>query len=714
MTKKKFASPLSLIIALTIIAIAGQIIFFVIHYKVSDLLDSFVQSTLKTEMFHAVILFPIIGFILIQIMSYCLFIAWNWFASTSISELFNLSQKMRFWLTIFIWFSCSAMVLSLNNYFFQDSFFAELIPISFYVLYISLFFFSFTALLAYVNCFLHKSHLITASLFLALVLVFCGFHFYNQYQSQLYPKSESSSSQPNIIFIGLDSVRPDFVNFYSKRKINTPHIDAFLNAATIFNEAYTPLARTFTSWMSILTSLHPKNSHARINLADPEGIKAEETLAKRLKGVGYETIYATDEKRFSNITERYGFDHIIGPDIGINDFVIGGLNDFPLTNLLIDTSLGRILFPYNYANRAAAITYDPENFLELVKLGLTNRTHKPLFLAIHFCISHWPYTWAQDNQPQNFTLPERYQSSVEAVDKQLGELLVILQKNKLLDHSIVVLLSDHGTTVGLLGDRTIAEKNYVGDRSKIKLVKVFKLSTTTQDNNAARENNFTINTSYGQGTDILSLKQYHILLAFKGFGIKTHPQQINERVSLVDIAPTILDFLNLSPFKKTDGFSLKGFLLNTSFPNLASRPLFLETGFSVSEIEKKDIHADKVIKQSIRIYALNPFTGQLFVPKASEKNVNRDKEYAILKGDWLLASLPESKRLRLALSSKNTLSKKLELTTETKPAYFVIANIRNGNWSIGLDSPIAKQAPLKDLLQQFKEFYGDEIKGVKS
>ena len=60
----------------------------------------------------------------------------------------------------------------------------------------------------------------------------------------------------------------------------------------------------------------------------------------------------TDEKRFS-ITEHYGFDRLVGPGIGVNDFILGGLAIF--LNESFNTSLGRVLFPFNYANRAAAI-----------------------------------------------------------------------------------------------------------------------------------------------------------------------------------------------------------------------------------------------------------------------------------------------------------------------------------------------------------------------
>jgi arylsulfatase A-like enzyme len=507
------------------------------------------------------------------------------------------------------------------------------------------------------------------------------------------------NTQPNIIFIGLDSVRPDHLSFFNKKINKTPHVDNFLTQATVFTHAYTPLARTFPAWLSILTGKYPKHNHARSNLADPALVLENENLAKRLQANGYETFYATDEKRFSNITEQYGFDHVLGPHMGVNDFILGGLTDFPLTNLVINTALGKLLFPYNFANRAAAITYEPERFLQLVQLGLQHRTKKPVFLAVHLCVTHWPFTWARDKQASTLLLPERYESSVQEVDKQLGQLLQILKAQGLLEHSLVVLLSDHGTAVGLPGDREVTQENYLGVANKMKWLPFFKLSSN--------ENHLVLNTSYGQGTDILSLKQYHVLLAFRGFGLNTETRKIDQPVSLLDIAPTILDWLKLPPLTKIDGITLTSYLQKNIKPIYFSRFLFLETGYSLSEIETKNIQVDKVIKDSIDIFHIDSVTGRLVMTTAAEKSINKNKKRAVLFHQWLLAYYPPSMRARLAFSQH--IQNKSPLQSYRLPGFYVIANLETGKWSIGLDSPMAKQAPMKKLLLAFNGFYGSEL-----
>src|SRR5207237_1259971 len=146
-------------------------------------------------------------------------------------------------------------------------------------------------------------------------------------------------------------------------------------------------------------------------------------------------------------------------------------------------------------------------------------------------------------------------------------------------------LSDHGTTVGLPHDRIVSTENYQGSKDKLKYISVFKLGITNlQDIDLKKE--YTINTSYGQGSDILSLKQNQILLAFHGFG-KSTSSNINTRVSLLDITPTVLDFLHQKNLSHVDGTSLMPLINHSNI--IIARPLFLETGYSLAAIETNDI-----------------------------------------------------------------------------------------------------------------------------
>ena len=96
----------------------------------------------------------------------------------------------------------------------------------------------------------------------------------------------------------------------------TPNMDAFLEGSVSFSNALTPLARTFPAWVSILSGRHPHSTGAFVNLLPRELIDAGPTLPDVLGQDGYQSVYAIDEVRFSNLDLSYGFDKMLAPPMG--------------------------------------------------------------------------------------------------------------------------------------------------------------------------------------------------------------------------------------------------------------------------------------------------------------------------------------------------------------------------------------------------------------
>src|SRR5690606_23377785 len=122
----------------------------------------------------------------------------------------------------------------------------------------------------------------------------------------------------------------------------------------------------------------------------------------------------------------------------------------PLVNLLVNQSVGRWLFPYAHANRGAAVTYDPDTFVR--RLDALPELEEPTFLAVHLTLVHWPYTWATAPNPtlgdDPAKMADRYWKAATRVDEQFSDLLQLLKRKGALDNSIVVVLSDHGESLG--------------------------------------------------------------------------------------------------------------------------------------------------------------------------------------------------------------------------------------------------------------------------
>ena len=130
------------------------------------------------------------------------------------------------------------------------------------------------------------------------------------YQARrIFPaKARAANQGPNVIFIGLDSLNPKHTGYAGYPLPTTPHLDAFLRESIVFENAYTPIARTFPAWYSILTGQYPVTSGVRFNLLKRKHIKsADQCLGNILKKKGYETVHYTDEVRFSNVTSAGRF-----------------------------------------------------------------------------------------------------------------------------------------------------------------------------------------------------------------------------------------------------------------------------------------------------------------------------------------------------------------------------------------------------------------------
>jgi arylsulfatase A-like enzyme len=423
----------------------------------------------------------------------------------------------------------------------------------------------------------------------------------------------ATHGKPNVIFIGVDSLRSD-VTSVSGRSSLTPHIDQFLGGAHVFSDAVTPLARTFPSWLSLLTGRHPVTTGARVNLMAREKVHEGVTLPALLRRAGYRSVLATDEVRFSNIDESYGFDQLITPPIGAADFVLGTVADLPLPNLLANHRISAWLFPYAYANRAAYKTYDPATFVRRVASEL--EPGGPVFLAIHLTLPHWPYAWREleyDSSPSLYR--RQYPESVRRADAQFSAVLGVLADKGLLDNALVFVLSDHGEAVGAASDSLLSSK----------------------DGNVNRW----WSSLWGHGTSVLNPHQYQVLLAARSYGnglVVPGPRRHAEPASLLDVAPTVLDLLAFEHAPAMDGLSLAPLLDGSGDTPAAvvGRIRFTETELNPPGLRASKVDMMQLAADLRSLYEVSP-GGRIQLTDSALAQIVASKELAAMRGDQLLA-----------------------------------------------------------------------------
>lgn len=434
----------------------------------------------------------------------------------------------------------------------------------------------------------------------------------------------AAPSRPNIILIGIDSLRPDYTSIGGDLE-HTPNVNEFLRHARIFKDTTTPLSRTFPSWISVLTGRHPHDTGAIMNLTNRASIDAAPTLADILRNRGYHTMFAIDEARFANIDESYGFDQIVTPPMGASDFLLATINDTALTNLIADTSLGRVLFPNSYANRAAAHVYQPQSFSRRLEAEL--QLDSPFLLVAHFTLPHYPYYWAEAPRYQPDHTEHHGQSlygeTIRRADAQVGQLLEFLKRNGALDNAIVVMLSDHGEGLSAEDILLTEETRRFGD---------YKVPAQPA----------------GHGISVLTPAQYQVVFAVRGFGgaalAGLPTATFQTPATLEDLTPTLLDLQHIAVADtKFTGTSLADILRGQKpdgDPLTQQRIRFTETEFNPPALVA-GFNAEEVLaKQSAKFYQVDPATGRLSLRSGKIAEAMEDRQYAAMDDRFVLAALP--------------------------------------------------------------------------
>lgn len=394
--------------------------------------------------------------------------------------------------------------------------------------------------------------------------------------------------QPDIIVLGIDSLRPDFLPAYGFGDADlTPSINSELAKMAVFDDALTPLARTFVSYTSVITGENPATHGVRFNLYPRSEMRVRETLATRLAAQGYQTMLAMDESRFANFDGIFGFQEVIGPEQGALDFIVGGNYDFLATNLVLKIPFVSAVFPHVVGNRAAYRTYQagdhPRRVMDRIR-GL--QAAKPLFLISHLCLPHWPYLSAGVMEHDDFDgtrslsgyadSPGSYLRALRVVDRQFADILASLRESGRLENALVIIMSDHGESFAI--DRDAFVDMDIGGKRR---------------------------DYFGHGGFSLADKQNHVVLAmqrYRGGKPEWAARNIAGDASLIDIAPTVAATALYASKESYEGKSLMGVLNGDEA--LAPRYRFVESGIRSTGVEKADIDERQVANEMAFLYRI--------------------------------------------------------------------------------------------------------------
>jgi arylsulfatase A-like enzyme len=287
------------------------------------------------------------------------------------------------------------------------------------------------------------------------------------------------AQRPNLLLITVDTLRADHVGSYGYARDTTPNLDALAAQGLRFTRAGSPRAKTTPAMASLLSGTYP-HEHGVRDLASPLAPDVP-LFAERLRGAGYSTgalvgnwVLGDSRSGLARGFELWSewLPDVVGvpphdaPQRGARSLTDGALVALGLAEPPADPAFeprralvreGRPWFlwlhymdPHGaYDPPAEARVFESEGIERLPELDESQvpRTQPP----------HPPRV-AEYNVPPEARLPDGgvdvarvrdlYDGEIRYVDRELGRLVDALRAAGLLDDTLLVVTADHGESLG--------------------------------------------------------------------------------------------------------------------------------------------------------------------------------------------------------------------------------------------------------------------------
>lgn len=256
--------------------------------------------------------------------------------------------------------------------------------------------------------------------------------------------------KPNILLIGIDSLRADHMSCYGYPRLTTPHIDRFAQGGTLFERTYSAYIPTTSGYGSMLTGMDVFNTQM-VALRHKGPLRPEvATLPEILKGEGYNTTCVG----FRGNPAARGFDTYL-------DFAgWGSWNEgrspkaenlnavtIPELNRLAKEKAPFFLFLRHMDPHAPYLP--PAPFERMFYHG---NERNPRNHSMDPVMSFKPFrdffaTWMPPGIRDKDYVIAQYDGAVAYMDAAIQTILNAVETLGLLDNTIVVINSDHGETL---------------------------------------------------------------------------------------------------------------------------------------------------------------------------------------------------------------------------------------------------------------------------
>lgn len=256
--------------------------------------------------------------------------------------------------------------------------------------------------------------------------------------------------KPNILLIGVDSLRADHMSCYGYRNLTTPHIDRFAQGGTLFENSYSAYIPTTSGYASMLTGMDVISTQV-VALRHRGPLRPEvKTFPEMLREAGYNTTCVG----FSGNPSSRGFDTYLSY-AGWGSWSEGRSPKAENLNAVTIPELDRLaklkqpffLFLRHMDPHAPYLPPAPfeRMFYHGNELDPRNKSMDPVKAFKPFCdfFAEWMPPGITD---KDYVIAQ-YDGELAYLDSSLQTIFTTLETLGIEDETIIVLNSDHGETL---------------------------------------------------------------------------------------------------------------------------------------------------------------------------------------------------------------------------------------------------------------------------
>ncbi len=263
-------------------------------------------------------------------------------------------------------------------------------------------------------------------------------------------QQKRSRRQPNVVLIGIDSLRADHMSCYGYPRLTTPHMDRFAAEGALFEKTYSAYIPTTSAYTAMLTGMDLFSSQV-VALRHKGPLRPEvQTLPEILRDAGYASVCVG----FSGNPSSRGFDKYVD-FAGWGHWEVGrspkaqNLNEVALPELdrLARGKEPFFLFLRHMDPHAPYLPPQPfeRMFYSGNELDKKNTSMDPVkaFKPFRDFFASWMPPGITD---KDYVIAQ-YDGAIAYMDSAIQNIFTALEAKGLLDDTIVVINSDHGETL---------------------------------------------------------------------------------------------------------------------------------------------------------------------------------------------------------------------------------------------------------------------------